>query len=193
MSEQANDSGPSSPMPASPVPGAIPASIAAGVGALACFLPWYNFQLASFDSALDTAVTNAFGASVPGGSFPGFGDEVSGIFGGLSELVGTVSVTGIDMWPGMVALLALAAAAIMHLLELSQGNEKSRSNLLVGSVILSAVGGACAIYGLSQIGGPVGVHVGLVMTLLGGLGATVLSVKRLQAFGPWRQSSLLVG
>ena len=116
----------------------------------------------------------------------------SDLFGGLA-VTGSVSVTGLDMWPGKFALLALIVGAIMHLLESSQGSEKTRSNLLVGSVILSAIGSGFAVYALSQIGGPVDVHVGLVVTLLGGVSAVALSVRRLQAFGAWRQSSLLVG
>jgi hypothetical protein len=187
MSEQVHDSGPSDPVPALPVPGAMPAAIAAGVGALACFLPWLSVQLGSFSRALDAA----FGGFAQGGGiaqgadFQAFGN----MFGGL----GAVSVSGIGMWPGKIALVALAAAAIMHLFEPSRGSEKSRSNLLVGSVILSAVGCGCAIYVISQLGGPASVHVGLVVTLLGGVGAVVLSVKRLRACGAWRQNSFLAG
>jgi hypothetical protein len=159
----------------------MPAAIAAGVGALACFLPWISGQLGSFSRALDAA----FGGIAQGAEFQAFGN----MFGGL----GAVSVSGIAMWPGKIALVALAAAAIMHLFEPSRGSEKSRSNLLVGSVILSAVGCGCAIYVLSQLGGPASVHVGLVVTLLGGVGAVVLSVKRLRACGAWRQNSFLAG
>ena len=189
MSEQVNGSGSSNP-----VPGAIPTAIAGGVGALACFLPWYHCQVAPFGSAIGQAFSNVFegfaqGAGVDVGSV---GGGVANPLGGLT-VTGSVSVMGLDMWTGKFALLALMVGAVMHLFESAQGSEKTRSNLLVGSVILSAIGSGCAVYGLSQIGGPVGVHVGLVATLLAGIGAVVLSVRRLQAFGAWRQSSLLVG
>jgi hypothetical protein len=163
----------------------MPAAIVAGIGALACFLPWYRVNLGAMGSALDASFASAFGGNAQGG-FEGLGKSMSGMLSGLG-VSGTVNAAGVSNWIGVVALLALGAAAVLHLLESSQRDAHSRSNLLVGSVALSVLGSGCALFGLSQIGGPVGVHVGLVATLLGGIGATVLSVRRMQAHGAWQQ------
>lgn len=189
MPNRTHATSPSVRTSAASAPGAMPAAIVAGIGALACFLPWYRVDLGSLGSALDASLRNAMGGA-QGGGLQGFGNAMNSTFGSLG-VTGTVTATGVDGWAGIVALLALGAVAVLHLLESSQGAADARSNLLVGSVALGVLGSGCALYGLSQLGGPVGIHVGLVATLLGAIGATVLSVKRLQAYGSWQRNGAL--
>ena len=170
--------------------GSMPAAISAGVGALACFLPWYRVSLGSLGSALDATVASAFGGAPSGAGFQGMGSSLTNAMGGLG-ISGTVTAKGVDGWFGVVAMLVLAAAAFLHVMVPSQRDQATRRNMLMGSLALGGLGIVCTLYGLSNLGGPVGIHVGLVVTLLGSVGATVFAMKQLQSHDALQQRGAL--
>lgn len=157
------------------VPGGMPAAIVAAVGVVGCFLPWYRATLQSVGKAADAAFAGMFGGSPPGGGSFGFGEALGGL--GVS---GTVTAKGIDQWFGVGVLMLLAATAFLHFFEGSQRSVQDRSNLLTGAVATSGGGAALALYGLTQSGGPFAPHVGLFVSLVAAVAATVLSIKRWQ-------------
>lgn len=158
------------------VPGAMPAAIAAAVGVLGCFLPWYRATLESVGKAADAAFAGMFGGSPPGGGSFGFANTLGGL--GVS---GSVTAKGLDQWFGVGVLLLLGATAFLHFFEGSQRSVQDRSNLLTAAVASSAGGAALALYGLTQVGGPFSPHVGLFVSLIAAGAATFLSIKRWQA------------
>ncbi|MFK7739111.1 MAG: hypothetical protein AB8H80_02220 [Planctomycetota bacterium] len=163
----------------------MPAAIAAGVGSLACLLPWYTVDFAAAGQALEQSMGKAFGGQSAG--MQGMGDAMSSMLGGLG-LQGSATASGIDAWFGIVALLVFGTGAVLHLLSTSSAtDEASRKNLLLGAVALSIVGSACALFGLGSIGGPVSPHIGLVVAILAGGAATALSLRRLNSPAPARR------
>lgn len=153
-------------------------AVAAVIGAIACFMPWYRVDLAAVPAAVDAAFRDMMGAPMPG--MDGAAAALGGVFasGGIS---GVVTAAGVDGWIGITALFALGLCATLHLAESFAATAHSRSLMLVGALLLAVVGSGCTLYGLTQLGGPVGVHVGLVISAVGALGAAGLSVTRMQA------------
>lgn len=161
-----------------PVPNGPLAALAAAIAAVACFMPWLRVDLAAIPAAVNASFREATGATMPGmeGATAAVNSMLSS--GGIA---GTVTAAGIDGWVGILALFALALAATLHLAESVAASPQSRSMMLVGALLFAVVGGCCALYTLTQLGGPVGIHVGLVITTAGALAAAGLSVTRLQA------------
>ena len=150
------------------------ATIAAGFAAVACLLPWYRIDLSTVTSALDASMRGAMGGAVPGIG------GLQGMFSGLG-ISGTVNVAGTDSWVGVAALVACALVALLHLIEASAASAQSRRSLLVMAVVASVAGVGLALYSVTQLGGPIGIHVGLVAVLIAVIVSAVLSVRRMLA------------
>lgn len=166
----------SKPAAASPL---IPA-LAAAVGAVSCFLPWFRVDLSKVGAALDHAAGNAFAqmgdVQIEGASLSGFGESVNGLFGSMN-IQGTVNAAGVDGWVGIAVLVLLGASAMLQLVSASNDGASARSMVqlsLVGSVL--AVG--LTFYACTQLGGPVGPHVGLGLAVVGAAVATATSIRR---------------
>jgi len=163
---------------AGPVPNGPLAALAAAIAAVACFMPWLRVDLAAVPAAVDAAFRDMTGGSMPG--LDGATASLNGMFSG-GGISGTVTAAGIDGWVGILALFALVLAATLHLAESAAATAQSRGLMLVGALLFAVVGSCCTLYTCTQIGGPVGIHVGLVIAMAGALAAAGLSVTRLQA------------
>lgn len=159
------------------VPGGMTATIAAAVAALACFLPWFRIDFAAMTSSLQASFQGATDAAMPG--MAGFGSAVSEMLGGS----GTINAAGVDAWVGVAALVAFAVAGTLLLIEGNAASKQSRGPLLVAAVVASVVGSGFVLYSVTQLGGPVGIHIGLVVTILAAVATMMLSVRRMQLFG----------
>ncbi len=152
------------------VPGGMTATIAAAVAALACFLPWFRIDFAAAVSAMP---------AMPG--MEGIGSAMSGMLSGLAGA--SVNAAGVDGWVGVATLVTFAVAAALLLIEGNAASKQSRGPLLVAAVVVSAVGSGFVLYAATQLGGPVGIHIGLVVTILAAVATMMLSVRRMQLFG----------
>lgn len=172
------------------IPGGMTAGLAAAVAALACFLPWYRIDFSAMTSALDASFRGATGTAMPG--LEGFGSAMSGMFGGLG-VSGTINASGVDGWVGVAALVSFAVAAILHLVEGNAASKQSRGPLLVMTVVASILGAGFTLYSATHLGGPVGVHFGLIATVIAASAATILSIRRMQLFGSMESNGEMAG
>jgi hypothetical protein len=161
--------------------GALTPALAAAAGAIACLLPWFRVDLSKLGAALDHAANDAFGrlgnVQIEGAPMAGFGEAMNGVFGTLG-VQGTVTAAGIDSWVGVTVLILLAVSATLQLVASSADNGSARTMVtvsLVGSVLATCF----SLYACTQLGGPVGPHIGLGIAVVAAAVATTASVRRL--------------
>ena len=104
-------------------------------------------------------------------------EAMNGVFGTLG-VQGTVTAAGIDSWVGVTVLILLAVSATLQLVASSADNGSARTMVtvsLVGSVLATCF----SLYACTQLGGPVGPHIGLGIAVVAAAVATTASVRRL--------------